>query len=419
MGGSVIVTDHHNLPETSLPDCVILNPSREACGFHTTYLAGVGVAFYLAAGIRSRILSDKSLKGKIDSINLKQFLAFVALGTIADIVPLSPTNRILVRGGLEILEHTEFTGIKALLHSCEIRDGRVSSEDIGFLIGPLINAAGRVGDSQTVVQLLTSSEENSAIKLVKKLTRLNKKRKKWCIEGLEKIIEKINNTQVMEDRSIVVAGDIHQGVAGIIASRLVDLFGVPVIVFAEKNGSAGEKLLVGSARSIEGVSIVKAISRCNDLLIKFGGHDMAAGAMLFADRLPEFRSKISLYLAEMKDNKKVTPISNNNFSCSVDNLMSEKYLQLLHLLEPFGPGNDAPHFIDKNAKIINSKLVGKGAEHLQVAIRGKYSNYKGIGFGLGKHRDAIQQKPERNMIYSLTRNRFRGTTSWQVRIIDI
>ena len=419
MGGSVIVTDHHNLPETSLPDCVILNPSQKSCGFHGTYLAGVGVAFYLAAGIRSRIFSDISLSEKTGSINLKQFLAFVSLGTIADVVQLSSTNRILVRGGFEVLEQSEFPGIKALLYSCEIKDGKVNTEDIGFLIGPLINAAGRVGDSKTVVQLLTSTDEVEAGKLVKKLIQLNKKRKLLCTEGFEEILENIDEARVAEDRSIVVKGNIHQGVAGIIASRLVDLFRVPAIVFAKKNGKSGEKLLVGSARSLDGISIIRAISGCRDLLVKFGGHDMAAGAMLREDRLSEFKNRITLLLIEITDNMDIAPTNKNNFSCSVDNLMSEEYLQFLHLLEPFGPGNDSPVFIDKNTKIINSKLVGKGSEHLQVAIRGKYTNYKGIGFGLGKCRDNVQENPERNMVYSLTKNRFRGTTSWQVRIIDI
>ncbi len=419
MGGSTIVTDHHSLPKTSLPDCIILNPSQENCGFNGQYLAGVGVAFYLAAGVRSKVFSAGGINGITQEINLKQFLVFVALGTIADLVHLSPTNRILVKGGIEVLKNTQFPGISALLQSCDIQDGSVSSEDIGFLLGPLINAAGRVGDSETVVTLLTTAFAPEAGKLVKKLVRLNNKRKSICINDLEESLDLLNEKQVLADRCVVLAGDIHQGVAGIVASRLVDTFGVPVIVLGVKQGKTGEALLVGSARSVEGVSIVKAINQCSEFLLRYGGHDMAAGMTMMESNFMSFRQKIQSTLAEMMATRPVVTASENDFYCPVSDLMSEKYLAFLQLLEPFGPGNQRPVFKDNNATIVNSKRVGRASEHLQIALRGKYSNYKGIGFGLGKHRDEIQQNPERTIRYTPTKNRFRGTTSWQVRIIDI
>lgn len=419
MEGRVIVTDHHSLPKTSLPDCIILNPSQENCGFNGKYLAGVGVAFYLAAGVRAKVLSAEGFNETVQEINFKQFLAFVALGTIADLVQLSPTNRILVKGGIEVLKITQFPGIAALLHSCDIQDGNVSSEDIGFLLGPLINAAGRVGDSESVVKLLTTSLAPEAGKLVKKLVTLNNKRKSICINDLEESLDILNVNQVLEDRCVILAGDIHQGVAGIVASRLVDTFSVPVIVLGMKPGKTGEALLVGSARSVEGVSIVKAINQCSEFLLKHGGHDMAAGLTLLESDFIYFRQKIQSVLAAMMDAKPVVPVNRNDFSCPVADLMSEKYLAFLQLLEPFGPGNERPVFKDNNARIVNSKRVGRTSEHLQIALRGRYSNYKGIGFGLGKHRDEIQQNPERTIRYTPTKNRFRGTTSWQVRIIDI
>lgn len=419
MKGRVIVTDHHSLPKTSLPDCIILNPSQGNCGFNGKCLAGVGVAFYLAAGVRAKVLSAGGINEITQEINLKQFLAFVALGTIADLVHLSPTNRILVKGGIEVLKITQFPGISALLHSCDIQDGSVNSEDIGFLLGPLINAAGRMGDSETVVKLLTSTVLSESEKLVKKLVRLNSKRKSICINDLEVSLDILNNIQVLEDRCVVLAGDIHQGVAGIVASRLVDTFGVPVIILGLQRSETGETLLVGSARSVEGVSIVNAINQCSEFLLKYGGHDMAAGLTLLKSNFNDFRQKIQAVLLAMMDAKPVVPANRNDFYCPVADLMSEKYLAFLQLLEPFGPGNELPVFKDNNAKIVNSKRVGRTSEHLQIFLRGKYSNYKGIGFGLGKHRDEIQQNPERTIRYTPTKNRFRGTTSWQVRIIDI
>ena len=417
--GRVIVTDHHSLPEASLPECIILNPSQESCGFHSEYLAGVGVAFYLAAGIKTKITAKEGTREELRNINLKQFLAFVALGTVADVVKLSPTNRILIRGGIEVLKSTEFPGIAALLDSCEIKDGNVSSEDIGFLLGPLINAAGRVGDSETVVKLLTSRVAPESGKLAKKLVGLNNKRKSICIKDLEESLENLSETQIFNDKCIVLAGDIHQGVAGIIASRLLDMYGVPVIMLGTKQGNNGETLLVGSARSIAGVSIVKAINQCSEFLLKYGGHDMAAGVTLLKSNFTGFQFKIKSILATMMAKKPAVARQENDFYCSVGDLLSEEYLTFFQLLEPFGPGNELPVFIDENARIVNSKRVGRASEHLQIALRGKYSNYKGIGFGMGKHKDEIQQNPDRTLRYKPTKNRFRGTISWQIRIIDL
>ncbi len=420
MGGTVIVTDHHNLPEKLLPDCVILNPSQEGCGFRNEHLAGVGVAFYLAAGIRRKLTStENSMAGKVKKINLKQFLAFVALGTIADVVQLGKTNRILVRAGIEVMQNSPFSGLNALLSSCEIENGKPGSEDIGFLLGPLINAAGRMGDSKTVVELFTTETAIEAKVLVKKLLSLNVKRKSICVRDFEEALGGLSNSKVAEERCIVVAGAIHQGVAGIVASRLVDMFGVPSIVFGEKQGAAGEKLLVGSARSIEGVSVVKALSCTMELLIKYGGHDMAAGAALLEENFVDFSIAFKSVVKKMMSEKPDIAVNGRVFPCTVENLMREEYLTYFELLEPFGPGNELPVFTDKTARVVNSKRVGRGSEHLQLAIRGKYSNHKGIGFGLGKRRPDIQQNPERHLRYTPTRNRFRGRTSWQIRVIDI
>jgi len=167
------------------------------------------------------------------------------------------------------------------------------------------------------------------------------------------------------------------------------------------------------------VSIVDAIAACGEFLMKYGGHDMAAGVTLLEANYSGFQGKIKSVLAEMMTAKQTIRTRSNDFNCSVGDLMSKEYLDLMQLFEPFGPGNEPPVFIDKNTRIVDSKRVGKGAEHLQVSIRGKYSNYKGIGFGLGKRQDEIQENPNRKLRYAPTKNRFRGTTSWQVRIIDL
>jgi len=419
IGGAVIVTDHHSLPEKSLPGCVILNPSQVDCGFHHEYLAGVGVAFYLAAGIRGKVEMVQNKEGEAAKVNLKQFLAFVALGTVADVVRLSFTNRILVRGGFEAMENSHFVGVSALLSSCEMKNGKVGSEDIGFLLGPLINAAGRIGDSKTVVKLLTTESASEATLLAKKLFGLNIRRKEICTNDFQKILNKLTKNQVIEEKCIVAAGEIHQGIAGIVASRLVDMFGVPAIIFGKRKGVEGENLLVGSARSVEGVSLVEALHKVSQFLLKYGGHDMAAGATLLEENFIEFSAKFKSVIYEKMSENPVTIDRKMIFPCSVEDLMSEEYLGFFELLEPFGPGNEVLVFTDKTARIVDSKRVGRGLEHLQLAVRGKYANYTGVGFGLGERRREVQQNPERILCYTPTKNRFRGRISWQIRVIDI
>ncbi len=419
LGGVVIVTDHHSLPQSEIPNCTILNPSKDCCGFHKESLAGVGVAFYLAAGIRARIVANDSNDLLAKSINLKQFLAFVSLGTIADIVELGPTNRILVRAGIEVIRKSEFLGITTLLKSCGITDGRVSSEDIGFLLGPLINAAGRMGDSETVVRLLTETDPLKAMNFAKTLTVLNDKRKKTCTDCLDLVLGHVSGSTASSDKCIVVAGDVHQGVAGIVASRLVDMYKVPALVFCRKTDPEGRKILVGSARSIEGVSVVDAINSCSELLIKHGGHDMAAGLSMTESSFSLFRNKIREIFQKLCAEKTILLSKTLPFECSVEQVMSKDYLSYIQLMEPFGPGNELPQFYDQGAVIVDTKTVGRGAEHLQVSIRGKFLNHKGIGFGLGGLKHIVQEDRNRSIVFTPTVNRFRGTTSWQVRVIDI
>ena len=419
IGGKVIVTDHHNLPENGLPDCIILNPSMPACGFHGENLAGVGVAFYLAAGIRAELANKQQFCVVAKSINLKQFLVFVALGTIADVVDLTYTNRILVRAGLEALSCSPFPGIQELLISCNINGGEIVSEDIGFHIGPKINAAGRLGESDLVVTLLTERDRHQAKRLATKLTALNEERKRVSAENLETALAKISETQVDYDKCIISKGILHQGVAGIVASRLVEVYGFPALVFAEKELPDKSLVYIGSGRSVEGVNIVELLSRCSRWIERFGGHEMAAGLTVNAANFEIFSRTFSAIAREKWNNHRIIKKKRYDIECSVENLMSDEYLGFMKLLEPFGPGNLQPIFQDRMARIVDSRVVGKAAEHLQLTIRGKYVNLKGIGFSLGNRINEVQRESERILIFAPTINRFRGNVSWQVRVLDV
>ena len=419
MGGDVIVTDHHSIPLAGIPDCHVLNPSQDDCGFNGEKLAGVGVAFYLAAGIRSELLQSKRYGKRAAAINLKNYLAFVALGTVADLVEITKTNRILIKAGLESLLETPFAGLSALLTSCGLFGDQITSEDIGFLLGPKINAAGRLGKSDIAIELFISENPELAKKGAEKLERLNLKRKSICEDDFEQASYKSSKTVTEEEFCCICSGGYHLGVAGIVASRLVEEFKVPAIVFAENTDKFGLQTFKGSVRSVEGISVIDSLNSCSEYIVKFGGHDMAAGLTVLPENLKMFSEMWSKNLKDQKEAAKdrqqfIAPVET-----SVDDVMDRTTLEFLNRFEPFGPGNTAPIFKDKHSRIIQAKTVGRSNAHLNVVVRGEYSNYKGIGFNLGNKISYVQESPERTIYFMPTKNRYRGTVSWQLRIVDM
>lgn len=418
-GADVIVTDHHTIPVEGLPRCHVLNPSQHDCGFHNEKIAGVGVAFYLIAGLRAALVQSKKYCKAVERINLKNYLCFVALGTVADLVEITRTNRILIRAGLETLSETPFTGIATLLESCDLYGDTISSEDIGFIIGPKINAAGRLGNSDAALGLFISQNATESKKAVAGLERLNEERKRICEDDYNMALARSSSYETEDQCCCICVGEYHLGVAGIVASRLVENYGVPAIVFAEIDEDSGLSLCKGSVRSIEGVSVIRALEACSDHIYKYGGHDMAAGLTVLTANMDSFRNefskqiKLQLKAADRVARKKLT------IEANVDDVMSRQTLDYLYLFEPYGPGNDAPVFEDRLAKVIKANTVGKFNSHLNIVVRGEYSNYKGIGFNLGERISDVQESPERRIYFSPTKNRYRGTVSWQLRIIDL
>ena len=419
LGGDVIVTDHHSIPLSGIPNCHVLNPSQVDCGFHDDKLAGVGVSFYLAAGIRSELLKSKKYEKKASLINLKNYLAFVALGTVADLVEITQTNRILIRAGLESLLETPFEGLSALLTSCGLFGDHITTEDIGFLLGPKVNAAGRLGKSSVALELFIAENSEHAKKGAEQLERLNQKRKTICEDDFENASNNSSKVLIEDNYCCICAGDYHLGVAGIVASRLVEEFRVPAIVFAENVDSFGLKTFKGSVRSVEGISVIEALNQCSEYIVKFGGHDMAAGLTVLPENLKMFREKWSESLKAQRDTTKQRKHIISPFETCVDHVMDRETLEFLSKFEPFGPGNVAPVFKDKGSRIIQAKTVGRLNAHLNVVVRGEYSNYKGIGFNLGDKLSYVQESPERTIYFMPTKNRYRGTVSWQLRIVDM
>jgi len=255
--------------------------------------------------------------------------------------------------------------------------------------------------------------------MASQLTELNKERKRISAENLESTLMQLHSHVVEREKCAIVKGSVHQGVAGIVASRLVEIFGVPAIVFAKNEQADGDLRYTGSVRSVEGVNIMEILTQCSGFIEKFGGHRMAAGLTVCESKINDFEISCKSLIHAAMAKREVAPKSRFDICCAAEVIMNRDYLQCIRLLEPFGPGNLQPIFQDPAATIVDSRTVGRAAEHLQVTIRGRYSNLKGIGFSLGYRLTAVQEEPRRNMLFTPTMNRFRGNVSWQVRVIDI
>jgi len=302
MGFQIIVTDHHQPPDT-LPDAdAIINPWQLGCDFPFKELAGVGVAFYLAMGVRSK-LNEKNHWKNSNPPNLRKYLDLVCLGTIGDLVPLVGVNRILAKAGLMELAVRKRPGTKWLLNLAGISGKEVSSEDVSFQLAPRINAAGRLGRADNALELLITSDENSAKKCAEKLEQANKTRKEIEKEIFQLAYEMFESDSKEMPNSIIVYGENwNRGILGIVASRLVRMFYRPTIVFSIENGFA-----TGSARSIPGINILEVLQGSESLLESYGGHKAAAGAKLKASNIQPFKQKFEEIISGLLEGQKPVP----------------------------------------------------------------------------------------------------------------
>ncbi len=420
IGFSVIVTDHHEPGHTISEADAILNPKQSNCSFLEKNLSGVGVAFYLAAGIRAKLLKTDFFNKGVNIPILKNLMDLVAVGTIADMVPLTPVNRILVKGGFEVLSTDPREGFRELLTRCDINQGdQLTTDDISFNLAPKINAAGRMEDANIAAKLLISKDKKESKKLAQQLERLNNQRKKICSDILEDTLTFRHNELYQHENFVILTGEFNLGIIGIIASQLVNKLNVPVILLTETTDNIGKSILKGSGRSVNNINLFSCISDCKELLITFGGHKMAAGLSLSKENLNHFIDLFSQSIELWtKDNVPIIE-SQENIQIPVDMVFAQKTPEQLLLLEPFGEGNEKPIFLDNDPIIIKSQTLGSNSEHLKLWIRGKYNTIEAIGFGLGEKEKIIKEKKNVKMFYSTMINRYRKRSNWKVKIIDI
>jgi single-stranded-DNA-specific exonuclease len=362
-GIDIIITDHH-IAADNLPRAVaVVNPNRHDCNSGFDHLAGVGVAFYLLICLRKH-LRDMNFWIKKPEPNLKSLCDFVALGTMADMVPLVEENRILLRTGLDIINSRQRAGIKALIDVSDLSGQHIEAHDIAFRLAPRLNAAGRMGYASTAVELLTTEDIETAKQIAHSLDDMNRERRDVETKIHTEIQRTLNrNPSLLKQRALVLScQDWHEGVLGIVASRFAKIYFRPVVLIAIKNGFGR-----GSARSVPGVDLYQGLLVCKDCLENFGGHSMAAGLTIQTEKIDLFRGKFEDAINRMtRPDDFVEKILIDHELDLHD--ISDKLLDELESLKPFGSGNPEPLFSTRNIKVLTSSLVGENHRRMVLGL---------------------------------------------------
>jgi single-stranded-DNA-specific exonuclease len=426
LGIDVIITDHHE-PDNELPDAyAIIDPKRTDCNYPYKHLAGVGVAFKLIQGI----LASNDMPQKISD----KFINITAIGTAADIVPMTGENRKIVYEGLETLGNCPNIGLSTLLKKLNFYGNKVKVNHILFGLAPRINAVGRMGDAGRAVNLLITNDTHDANDIVEELERENKRRREHDAETLSEainILEGVDNFNPKTDKAIVVACENwHVGVIGIVASRLVEKYYRPSVVISINDGIGK-----GSCRSISGINIYEVLRECYELNLleqeNFGGHNYAAGFEIDSAKIPEFKKKFNEIISRTTPDKDFKPFLKIDLKIDFNDI-DQEMMDNLYLFEPFGPYNDQPVFATENVDIVgdvrivgskvdenNRKMKAKG-NHLRMKLRQNGIVFDAIGFNLANKFDLVNDlRSNLKFAYLIEENNWNGSSYIQLKIKDI
>ncbi len=364
-GVDLIVTDHHLPQAQGVPRALaVVNPNQHGCEYPCKWLCGAGVAFKIAQAL---------LEGVGRTSLLPSFLKIVAIATIADAVPLIGENRVFAKLGLQGLRDPRNAGLRALLANCQLDGSRpLSAGDIAFRVAPRLNAAGRMDLAERVIELFMEKDQAKAAEMAMQLNELNGDRQVEEQRILDEIFRQIDSTPEWKDAySLVVAGENwHRGVIGICATRVVERYHRPALVFACDNGEA-----YGSGRSIHAFHLLDALESCPELFTRYGGHSHAVGCSLPADRLPELRSRFEAYARRRLVPEDFVPVLEYDGEIALDDVNQEFWNSLVKL-EPFGSGNPTPVFVARAAKLVQPPRTMK-EKHLKLKVSSVVSNGTG------------------------------------------
>lgn len=383
LGMTVVVTDHHEIPYEEqedgsrrfmIPEAVaVVDPKQEDCGYPFKNICGAVVAYKLVQRMFERQLENgeeasKGLQQVEQKELMEELLEIAAFATVCDVMELRDENRILVKCGLKNMMHTRNVGLKALIEVCGLEAKELSAYHIGFILGPCMNATGRLDTAKRALALLQSKERAEAVAIATELKDLNDSRKEMTVKGTQEAIEQIENSSLKEDKVLVVyLPQVHESLAGIIAGRIREKYGKPAFVL-----TMGEDDVKGSGRSIEGYHMYEEMTACKDCFVKYGGHRMAAGLSLKEEKVEEFRRRLNeqCRLTQEDFEEKVhidvaMPLA----------YVSKNLINQLSLLEPFGVGNTKPVFAQKDIHILNGRILGKNRNVGKYGITDGNGNY--------------------------------------------
>ncbi|OOM79351.1 single-stranded-DNA-specific exonuclease RecJ [Clostridium sp. BL-8] len=370
LGMTVIVTDHHDIPFIEEKDenrrfispsaDAIVNPKQEECKYKFKQLCGAGVAFKLV-----EVLYKNLSIGREEAY---KFIEFLAIATVCDVVDLVDENRIFVKKGLELINSTTNLGLMELIRESELGEKNLSVYHLGFIIGPCINASGRLDSAKKGLKLLLSDDEEEAVKLAKEIVRLNEERKDMTMKGVEAATEIIEKNGFIDDKVFVIyIPDVHESLAGIIAGRIREKYNVPTLIITKSESGAK-----GSGRSIEEYNMFEELVKCKDILEKFGGHPMAAGFSLKEENIDELRKRLNenTTLDDEDLLKKIT------IDCVLPlDSISYELINNLEKLEPFGKANSKPLFAEKDVNLLKAAILGKNNNVLKLKVKTRQNKF--------------------------------------------
>ena len=352
-GMTVVITDHHDVPFRDTengrkwiipPADAVVNPKQQNCPYPNKNLCGAVVAWKLIW-----IMYENA---GIPAEEILAFTELAAVATVGDVMDLQGENRIIVKEGLRQLSHTETPGLKALIQVNNLEHAEISSYHVGFVLGPCINASGRLDTASRALKLLCEQDPVEAARLAGDLVALNESRKAMTEQGKEEAVEKVENSDLKNDRVLVIyLPDCHESLAGIIAGRIRELYNKPVFVLTK-----GEKSAKGSGRSIEAYSMYEELVKCRDFMEQFGGHPMAAGLSIKEDNIERFRKRLNENCTLTEEDLRPKIVIDVPMPVSY---ISRELVEQLSLLEPFGKGNVKPLFAQKNLSVLNLRIFGK------------------------------------------------------------
>ena len=398
LGCDVIVTDHHKIQDTMPNAYAIIHPEHPDGNYPFKKLAGVGVAFKLAHALLE-IFPDF-------------LLDLVAIGTIADMVSITDENRIFVKQGLELLNEDPRIGLKMLLELSSI-DTKIDEQTVGFYIAPKLNSIGRMDSAKLGLTFLMAEDPVTAKSLAEQIEQYNIERKKVTEDIVKDIINKIETSDKKEKNVIMVSGEYHEGVLGIVASNIVERYQKPVFIMNEKDG-----VLKGSARSIFDFNIYVAMNKISDLFLAFGGHTLAAGFSFDASNFDKIEGFLDNEFEEFKKHNELKSSKNIDIVTSLEDI-SYQFLNSLDVLKPYGMDFEKPNVLIENAMVLNKAYFGSEKQYLRLTIADEVGNLECISFKDVAAFDKVEKNDIVDLLCTLDKNNFNGRSKLQAHIIDI